>query len=618
VPLADYTRNTNSGYGWQWQNFLTYNFSVEKNNFSIVAGMESGRGKYTYLNKSRSYSDKIPADQELINSIATDWKAFADTTGFLKNSGKSVETSGYAYFGRITYDYNGLLLLQANFRRDYSSKIGPNNRAGNFPSISAGIKMSEFDFVKNLGLFDLAKIRVGYGATGNNDIQPFLYLNSFGELPILGYAFDGINVSPGAALLTAANFDLKWETVITKNIGLDLGMFKNRLSISVDLFERSNKDMLLRKSVPGIVGYRITDAGNELGDANLDTRPLVNYGTLQNRGYEVFASYKDKVGDLTFEVSGNISQATTIIEDIGDPLYAGSGRGLANVCRTIEGESVSAFYGYEVEGVYQESDFVWYKNKGKKWNRVYSDPDGTIPVSNAFDIDMNPIAINTKNTSAKPGSFKYKDQLTVDTDNDGTPDKSDGKIDVNDIVKIGDPNPKFTFGLGGSLAYKGFDLNFFFQGSYGNQIFNMLKVNLYNTNNGGLNLSPELINAYIPAMYNSTDASVQPTEITPASNTTTGMTRMDGDLSASDFYVEDGSYLRLKNIQLGYTLPYSVTSKIKAQRIRVYIGAKNLLTLTNYTGFDPEVGETTLLERGFDRGTYPQSQMFVFGINASF
>ncbi|HPR31037.1 MAG TPA: TonB-dependent receptor [Prolixibacteraceae bacterium] len=614
ATLADYTRNNSYGYGWQWQNFVTYNFSIEKSNFSILAGFESGRSYYDFLNTSRSYS----SDEEILATIDSNWKAFSDTTGFLKNSGKPTESSGFAYFGRITYDYNNLLLIQANFRRDYSSKFGPNKRVGNFPSISAGLKITEFDFMKSIGFLDLAKLRVGYGSTGNSDIQPHLYINSFGELPILGYAFDGVNVSPGAALLTAANFDLRWETVITQNIGLDLSMFNNSLNVTVDLFERSNKDMLLRKSVPLTVGYMITDAYQELGDGQLDTRPLVNYGTLKNRGWEAYASYRDQIGDLTFELNGNITQATTIIESIGDPLYAGSGRGLSNVCRTIEGETVSAFYGYEIEGVYQESEFMWYKNKAKKWTRAAVDPNGGNKIAGAFDIDMNPLDLSTKNANAKPGNFKYKDQLTEDTNGDGIADATDGKIDANDYVKIGDPNPKFVYGFGGSLQYKGFDMNFFFQGSYGNQIFNMLKVNLYNTNNGGLNLSPELIDAFIPAQYNTDDKMIPPVELSPASNTATGMTRMDGDLSPSEFYVEDGSYLRLKNIQIGYTLPASVTSKIKAKRIRIYVGAKNLLTLTNYTGFDPEVNETTLLERGFDRGTYPQSQMFMLGINAAF
>jgi TonB-dependent starch-binding outer membrane protein SusC len=596
VSISDYSWNENSGQGWQWQNFLTYNFSLNKNNFTVVAGMESGRYNYSFINRTKNHLDILPEE----------FLQYSDTTGFAILQESEKETSGYAYFGRLTYDYDGILLLQANFRRDFSSKFGPNNRVGNFPSISAGIKFSEFDFIKNLNIIDFGKLRVGYGQTGNSDIQPFLYLNSFGPLPINGYSFNGSTVSQGAALLTAANDDLKWETVITKNIGLDLGLFNNRLSLTVDLFERSNKDMLLRKSVPLTVGYMITDANTELGDASLDTRPLVNYGTLNNRGIEGMISYKDKIGDFKFEVNANMTRAITIIDDIGDPLMAGSGRGFSNVCRTVVGESVSSFYGYKIQGIYQESDFTWFKDKGGKWVRALEDPEGSLVLSNTFDIDRQPITIKTSNPSAKPGSYRYVDV------------NKDGKIDAQDITNIGDPNPQFVYGFGGNMEYKGFDMNFFFQGSYGNQIFNMLKVNLYNANNGGLNLSPEMINSYIPALYNTDDRTIAPIVTSQAGNLETGLPRMDGDLSSSEFYVEDGSYIRLKNIQIGYTLPQHVSSKIKAERLRFYIGAKNLLTFTKYTGFDPEVGETTLLERGFDRGTYPQSRMFVFGVNASF
>jgi len=235
-----------------------------------------------------------------------------------------------------------------------------------------------------------------------------------------------------------------------------------------------------------------------------------------------------------------------------------------------------------------------------------ADPNGTTTISNTSDINLNPIVIKAKNNSAKAGYYKY-----ADTNNDGT-------IDASDMTNIGDPNPKFTYGFGGNLEYKGFDMNFFFHGSYGNDIFNLLKVNSFSATNGGLNWSPDLLQSYIPASYNLTDYTAYPTPVVEAKNTNTGIARMDADLSSSEFYVEDGSYLRLKNIQIGYTLPKSVISKLKIERLRVYLGAKNLLTFTKYTGFDPEVGETTLLERGFDRGTYPQSKMFIFGINASF
>jgi len=609
LGISTFNDNVYFSNGWQWQNFLTYNFNVAKNNFSIVAGFESGKNRYGNLNKRKNDAD-IPD----INK----WEEYSDTTGFSTIQNKDVTTSGYAYFGRLTYDYAGILLLQANFRRDYSSKFGPNNRVGNFPSISAGLKFSELKFIKDLNIIDFGKIRFGYGSTGNSDIEPFLYLNSFGSLPICRYPMDGQNANPGAALLTAANADLKWETVVTKNAGIDIGILNNRLNISFELFQRNNIDMLLRKSVPLTVGYMISDAGQELGDGALDTRPLVNYGTLDNRGWEATVIYKDKAGDFNFEVNANITSAITIIEDIGDPLYAGSGRGLSNVCRTVNGQPVSAFYGYEIEGMYTEDEFTWFMSKAGKWQSYVIDPEGAQTIKNLFTLDGTPVVATTTLANAKPGYFKYKDQITEDTDGDGKADAVSHSIGTEDIVMIGDPNPDFIFGFGGNMEYKGFDMNFFFQGSYGNDIYNMLKVNSFNANNGGLNWDPSLINSYVPAQYNTSDKKALPVETSAARNTETGMPRMDCDLSSSTFYIEDGSYLRLKNIQIGYTLPSSVTSKIKMERLRIYVGAKNLLTFTKYTGFDPEVGETSLLERGFDRGTYPQSKMFTFGINASF
>ncbi len=236
-------------------------------------------------------------------------------------------------------------------------------------------------------------------------------------------------------------------------------------------------------------------------------------------------------------------------------------------------------------------------------------PQGTVIVP-AFDINGDSSSLTTLSTNAKPGDFKF-----VDTNHDG-------KIDAKDMVPIGDPNPKFSYGINANFKYKAFDLSMFFQGCYGNKIFNLLKVNLYTINNGGLNFSPDLMRSYIPATY-TTDNTEIPTVITPAGNTNTGIARMDPNLSPSSFYIEDGSYLRLKNIQLGYTLPASLTQKVKIEKLRVYIGAKNLLTFTKYSGFDPEVGENTtipnsILERGFDRGTYPQSKMFLLGLNLTF
>ncbi len=595
VSNNQYDYNVSLSNSWQWQNFFNYSFSlIDKHNFDLTAGYESSYSKYDYKNR-QEYFDTISFDPG-------EWEEFsdADEMGIIQQ--KMTESTGYAYFFRLNYDFKGILLFQTNFRRDYSSKFGPNNRVGNFPSVSAGIKFSEIGFIKNLNVFDFGKIRVGYGETGNSDIQPFQYLGTVGSIPMHGYPFGG-TVRDGAGLITAANPDLKWESVVTKNLGADFRFLKNRLGLSVDVFQRENLDMLLRKSVPLTVGYRVTDPGNELGDANIDTRPLVNYGTLNNKGFEISVSFKNKAGEFNYDVYGNITRAITTIDDIGDPLYAGSGRGISNVCQTVNGGPVSAFYGYQTNGVFQEEDFTWYYNA--RWRRVAVDENGTMTVD-GVDENGNPVIYTTLATAFVPGSFRYVDA------------NGDGVLDTDDMVEIGDPNPDFTYGFGANFEYKNFDLSLFFQGSYGNDIYNLMKVNLYNIDNGGLNVAGDLENAYIPAVYDASDQNSLPVLISPAENTTTGIKRMDYVLVSSDFFVEDGSYLRLKNIQLGYSLPFSILQKIKAQKLRIYLGATNLITFTKYSGFDPEVNETSILERGFDRGTYPQSRMYMIGINCLF
>jgi TonB-linked SusC/RagA family outer membrane protein len=600
VANNSYQLNTSSGDGWQFQNFLNYSLQLtDMHKLDFLAGMESGAYTYKFTNKNFAN----------INLGETAWQDYSDTTGMQILADQKKPQKGYAYFGRINYDLAGILLIQGNIRRDYSSKFGPKQRVGTFPSVSAGIKFSEFEIIKDIDIIDFGKIRYGYGETGNSDIQPFLYESTYGTVPINGYAFGSANSSQkGISLLTAGNADLHWETVVTSNFGIDLGILKNRLTLSIDYFTRKNKDMLLRKSVVDFAGLRIGTGSRtqELGDNTIESRPLVNYGVLDNSGLEFTLGFKDKIGDFNYEFNGNLTKATTKITDIGDPLYSGGGRGITNICRTKNDGVVSAFYGYKIKGIYKESDFVWVKAGVSPFRQYVPDATGTRVITGT-DVNGNPITINTYSTTAKPGFFKFEDT------------NGDGSITPDDMVAIGDPNPDFTYGFGANFEYKGIDLSMFFQGSYGNDIFNLLKVNLYSANNGGLNWSTDLINAYIPATYSADKTTV----LTPPRNENTGIQSMDAELSASEFYVEDGSYLRLKNIQLGYTLPGSLTKKAKLEKLRVYVGAKNLLTFTNYTGFDPEVGENTaagnsILERGLDRGTYPQSKMFLVGLNLTF
>ncbi len=600
LPINQCSYNDRYENSWQWQNFFNYNFSLsELHNFGLTAGYESGKYVDEFSNRFQSFTD----DSLPFNKNKWDEYAKFDKLNLLQPI-KTKPTTNYAYFFRLNYDYKSIFLFQGNFRRDYSSKFGPNSRVGNFSSASIGIKFSEFSLVKSLNIIDFGKIRIGYGETGNSDIQPFQYLGLVGELQMSNYPFGDVD-NVGVSLITAGNPDLKWETVVTQNVGLDLRFLKNRLGFTLDIFKRMNEDMLLRKSIPLYGGLYVSDAGQELGDASIETRPLANYGTLNNKGFELSLSFKNQAGELNYEVNANITRAITTIDDIGDPLYEGSGRGLANVCRTQNGGPVSAFYGYKIDGVIQAEDFTWYKTESGIWKRVLVDANGT-DIVEGFDANGNPVQYTILTTTVLPGDFKY-----VDSDGDGS-------LSTFDMVQIGDPNPDFTYGLGANFEYSNFDLNLFFQGSYGNDIFNMLKVNFYTISNGGLNISNDLINGYIPPLYNEGTDNTAPAALTEPRNMNTGVPRLDGNMASSEFFVEDGSYLRLKNLQLGYTIPPTSLEKLKIQKLRVYIGAKNLLTFTKYTGNDPEVNETSILERGFDRGTYPQSKMFLVGLNINF
>ncbi len=366
--IPQYQRNTNDWNGWQWQNYFTYNLTLaDKHTFNVVAGYESMFNTNTFVNKTAS------------NIIMKgNWEDYTNTTGMIAVAPQqTIEWSEYRYFGRLNYNFADIVLLEGTISDDNNSKFGPNKREGTFPAASAGIKFSEIEYIKDLNFIDFGKIRIGYGETGNSDIPAFSYNSTVGVLPSFGYPFGGVTSQPGAALLTAGNPDLHWETVITKNIGIDLGFLKNRLSFSFDYFIRNNQDMLLRKSVPYYVGFVVTGATQELGNPSLDTRPLVNYGTLDNRGFEINLGYKDKIGDFEYDINANVSHLTTTMTNIGDPLLEGNGRGVSGVCRTEDGQPVSEFYGYQISGIYKESDFTWYLNNspgnGGKWARVVAE-----------------------------------------------------------------------------------------------------------------------------------------------------------------------------------------------------------------------------------------------------
>jgi TonB-dependent starch-binding outer membrane protein SusC len=561
-------------YGWNFQNVLSYNFTVLKSlNLGLMAGTEASSGTSDDIRGTR-YDLWLEDEhwQVLDGSINEEEQLVTGNKNQYRNN---------AVFGRLNLNYFDKYLVSASIRQDGSYKFGPEYRKGIFPSISIGWKFSDEKFFRNLEALNFGKLRFGWGETGNSNIDPFSFIPLIQSVYTDGYFFKD-TYYVGAARSKPANNNLHWEAMVSTNLGLDLTFLNNRFSASVDVFEKHNNGMLVQQNLPGYVGRFATNAGNEGGD----TRPVVNIGKISNKGIEFTFGYKKSQGDLNYNLDFNLTAIKTKILDITDPMIDGKyfGGALNNLTLSEEGNAPYLFYGYVTDGIFTcDDDTATINGKLVVRNQPYRIENGKVVY-----LQQN----------AQPGDLRF-----VDTNNDTVLSASDMKV-------IGNPNPKFTFGFTGNIAYKIFDLSFAIQGSYGNDIFNALKLLTYN-NTGSSNWVTDRNNSYR-----------MPTETDPG-NTNTTLFRVDprntnNNLRQSDWYVEDGSYVRLKSLQIGVSLPESVISRLKIQKCRVFIGGNNLITLTKYSGMDPEIGPVSRLATGIDLGVYPQSRVYMLGANVTF
>lgn len=523
---------------WQWENTLTYHTTLnQKHDITLLAGTTAQEGMWDFLGASKTH---IP--NESPNLWYLDAATMNATAG-----GRAWEWSMLSYLGRIQYSYNSKYLLTFNIRRDGSSRFGVNNKWGVFPSLALGWKMHEEKFFKQTFPFlNSMKLRAGWGRIGNQEIGNYAFTTLVNAgTTFVGYVFGQTQtLVAGAAPLTNANKDLKWETTEQTNLGIDYTLLDNKLSMSLDYFIKDTKDMLVAIPVPGNVGIRYNS--------------MVNAGSIRNTGFELTADYKQSIGDFSYSVGGNISTIKNKVMSLGggEDIYAASFFG-EFLTRTREGDPIGSFYGYKIAGIFQDKyDVEEYKNSAGQ--QIQAD--------------------------ANPGDYKFVNQ------------NDDNKIDANDKVNLGSPFPSLTYGFNAAVNYKNFDFQMFFQGVYGNKIFNGNKY--FTEGDGYSNLSVDMLNAW----------SGKGTSNTLANPAGSAKNRL-----ASSRYIEDGAYLRLKNIQLGYTLPDQLSKRAGVSKLRIYVGATNLLTFTKYTGFDPEIGVTNGLDMGVDRGTYPQSRTFTIG-----
>lgn len=555
--VGDMTNNKYEYY--QNSNILTYNTTISNRHALTITGV---------------------AEQQLIQSRGSYINAqgfFSDETGINDLGGASQinERSSYvskqtinSFLGRINYVFDGKYMVTASYRADGSSVFGANNKWGYFPSAAVAWRLSEENFIKNLNIVSNLKLRASWGKTGNQAIQPYQTLATVASG--FNYPYDGNSTANiGYALGRAANPDLKWETTEQANLGIDLGFFSEALFASVDVYKKTTRDLLLNKQVEGYTGFATI---------------LSNVGSIRNEGLEIAVGAKPFNGkDFRWTTSANVSfNRSKVLALLDDQPLA---------IRTNTGG------GYQIYG----SGFsIKYLQVGQPVDQMR----GYMNLGTWSEAERE----DAKAMGQAPGDPKWKDV------------NKDGKItragDGQEV--IGNATPKFIYGWNNSISYKNFDLTFLVQGSYGNDIFNAVRIKTENPLNG---LSTNLNNRWtpdnqgtdVPVFLSSRDRNA----LALGANKTSGM----GADQRSSRWVENGSYLRMKNITLTYTLPESLVNRIRLDRIAIYATATNLFTITKYTGYDPEVSSFNVGGAGglgIDLSNYPTAKSLIFGINLTF
>lgn len=484
-------------------------------------------------------------------------------------SSLSSENTLASFLGRANYSYKSKYLATATFRADGSSKFVGNNKWGYFPSGSLAYRISEENFLKNNKIISEAKIRISYGVIGNNRVSDYASYALLGTGGNDSYT-SGNTFSPGTYPLTLSNPNLKWETTRETDLGLDLGLFKQRLSIVADYYNKETVDLLLSSQLPGSSGY---------------TTAFQNIGSVQNRGFEfgitsVNFDKKNFKWSTSFNISFNKNKILALTSGQNQLLTTASwssSNTIANSPGYIAkiGQPIGMFYGLVSDGVYQYSDF-----------------DQNTPGVYTLKADVASTAIDR--TKVQPGFWKFKDQT------------NDKLIDVNDLTVIGNPNPDFIGGLSNNFSFKQFDLNVFLQYSYGNDVLNVNRILM---EGGGGTGGTKGANMF--ATYENRWTPTNPSNEYAASG-------LGG--STPTFYpsriVEDGSFIRLKTVNVGYNFSNNIIKKIKINNLRLYASAQNLYTLTKYSGLDPEVdGFRSALTPGLDYSSYPRAKTITFGLD---
>ncbi len=578
------SKQNNQNLFWQVKNYLTYSRDFGKHKATAMLGQEMSESNWNYLSIS---STNLPDNTVHNPSLGQDPKIGG---GF----GSSSLASGFA---RGTYNYDNKYFATYTYRRDGSSNFGPLNRWANFHATAVSWRLSNEQFMESLKpAISNMKLRFGWGQTGNQNIGGYRWGAAISPMESglgIGYRQSGI-----------ANPYIKWETQEQYNLGLDLGLLNDRIELTLDAYDKTSHGMLMQMQLPSYMGTR----GN--GSSAL-AAPYGNYGTINNKGFEFTAVTHNLKGafvwDSELQLTFNKNKLLAL-DGTKSSSIEGYGQWSDVVTRTEIGQPLYNFYGYKVIGIFKDK----------------------ADILNSPTQEKNPVdgVSFSRTNTVFPGDLKFEDVT------------KDGKIDEKDRTNIGSPMPKFTFGFNNTFRYKNFDLTIFVNGTYGNKVFNYSSINLSSmtsmwNNQASIVTDRSRLTQVNPALaypyVNSTNQTIynwfDDIDNVKISNPGTNVPRAiqndpNSNHRLSDRYIEDGSYLRVKNIALGYNFPKKTLTKLHLQSLRVYANIQNLYTITNYTGLDPEIGASTASASGnvygLDNGRYPSPQFYTFGLNLSF
>lgn len=564
---------TNTKY-WSWRNILNYtNTFNDVHSITAMIGQEMSHF---------DWETQVGAANGFLSNTTPDLSAGDITTS--TTTGYKFDNALLSWFGRAFYSYDDRYLATFTLRHDGSSKFSEKRKWGWFPSAALAWRISGEKFMRDLIWFNNAKLRLGWGATGNQNVD------QWATIALLSY-----KTTPwGTGVLTGntPNEDLTWETTHSYNVGVDLGFLDNRIEIVADLYYKKTKNLLLQVQLPAYLGSKGQGAASN---------PWQNIGSLENKGFELTINTTNITNrnfrwltNVVFSLNRNkvlsLDTETATLERSFQPSSTNY-----IVTKTVVGQPIAQFWGYKVIGRFDKpTDFYYHDAQG----------------------NLKPVAIPEGNT-IDPSSTWLGDYIYEDLNGDGV-------INAEDCTFIGNPEPKFTYGIGNTFEYKGFDLNIFFAGSYGNKALNLTRMSIEDPRQNS-NILKDALNYAVVQKYdpNGPDDYRNYYVSNPGATTMPAVQRSDANANytrVSDRLVEDASYFRLQNLSFGYTFPKKWMKKIYLENVRLYMNIQNLFTISKYKGLDPEVGAMygDALMTGVDYGRYPSPRIYTFGLNVTF